>query len=87
MTVAAKFKVGQKVQWKWVGRSVQGVVEEIHTESIEKTVKGKAIKRNGSVENPAILVLSQSGNHALKLSSELQPVTVTAKRLSPTMFK
>lgn len=36
-----------------------------------KTIKGKKIVRNGSPENPAVLVLSDAGNEALKLMSEL----------------
>jgi len=34
-------------------------------------IKGKLIKRNGTKENPAVLVRSLAGNLALKLHHEL----------------
>jgi hypothetical protein len=64
-------KVGQKVKWKWMGRFILGEVVEIHSEVTVKEIKGKLIKRNGSNENPAVLVKSNAGNLALKLQSEL----------------
>lgn len=83
-----KFKIGSKIQWKWLGRAINGVVKEVHTKSVTKTIKGKAIKRNGTKEVPAYLVEAESGNLALKLETEL----VAAKRSSksetskPKMF-
>ena len=66
-----KLKVGDKVTWKWMGREIKGVVVEAHYALIQKEIKGKLIKRNGSMEKPAYLVKSESGNFALKLISEL----------------
>ena len=65
------FEVGQKVKWKWMGSDIEGVVEEVFFGPIEKEIKGKSIKRNGSVEKPAYLVKSKAGNFALKLHTEL----------------
>ena len=65
------FSVGQPVSWKWMGGTVQGVIEEIHFETVVRILKGKTIKRKGSVANPAYLVKSQAGNLALKLHTEL----------------
>lgn len=83
-----KYKVGAKIQWKWLGRAIQGVVKEVHLEPITKTIKGKKIKRNGSEENPAYLVESSVGNLALKLHSELSAATATKtkKDSAPKMF-
>jgi hypothetical protein len=67
------FEVESSVQWKWMGRWIAGVVKEVHFETVEKTLKEKKIKRNGSKENPAYLVESVAGNQALKLHSELTP--------------
>lgn len=64
-------KVGAKIQWKWLGNIIDGKVEEVHMGPIEKEIKGKKIKRNGSVEKPAYLVRSEAGNIALKLHTEL----------------
>lgn len=67
-----KFAVGAKVQWKWLGSLIEGVVEEIYPEPVVKIIKGKRIKRNGSPERPAYLVRSEAGNLALKLETELE---------------
>lgn len=70
-----EFKLNQKVQWKWAGGIVDGVVKEIYHESVSRLIKGKMIKRNGSPEKPAYLVQSEAGNLALKLQTELSPRT------------
>jgi len=66
-----KYKEGQKIGWKWMGRVITGSVVEVFTKPIELEIKGKLIKRNGSVEKPAYLVKSDAGNLALKLHTEL----------------
>jgi hypothetical protein len=66
------YKKGQKVQWKWLGGIVGGVVEEVYKEPVVQVIKEKRIKRNGSPEVPAYLVRSNAGNLALKLQTELQ---------------
>lgn len=65
------FEVGQSVIWKWMGNEIYGVVVEAHFAPVIKEIKGKMIKRNGSVEKPAYLVKSEAGNFALKLHTEL----------------
>lgn len=81
------FQVGAKVQWKWMGRFIAGEVVEVHLKPIEKKIKEKAIKRNGSVENPAYYVQSVAGNYALKLQSELQKFELEKpSRPTPKMF-
>lgn len=86
------FKAGAKVEWKWLGRKISGVVLEVHAEKIVRTIKGKKITRNGSKENPAYLVESDAGNKALKLQSELSKTTKKTSSASsrkakmPSMF-
>ena len=65
------YKIGSKVQWKWAGGIVDGKIEEVFFCPTVKEIKGKMIKRNGSVEKPAYLVRSEAGNLALKLHTEL----------------
>lgn len=67
----AKFKVGAKVEWRWYGGVIDGVVEEVYFESVTREIKGKKITRHGSPEKPAYLVRSEAGNIALKLETEL----------------
>ena len=80
-----KFKKSARVQWNWLGRSVKGKVLESFAKPVMRVIKGKEIKRNGSAENPAYLVISESGNRALKLGSELKSATKTS-RVTPKMF-
>lgn len=86
-----KFKVGSRVEWKWLGRVIPGVVLEVHLKSVSKTIKGKTIRRNGSEEKPAYLVESAAGNLALKLVTELAPASKSNSKKSeknpkPRMF-
>jgi len=69
--MSAKFKKGQAIQWKWLGDLIDGTVQEIYFEPVVREIKGKKIKRNGSPEKPAYLVLSRAGNLALKLETEI----------------
>ncbi|MEQ1721636.1 MAG: DUF2945 domain-containing protein [Pseudobdellovibrio sp.] len=87
MKKQSKIVVGTEVQWKWMGRFIEGFVKEVHLEPITKTIKGKAIKRNGSAANPAFFVESLAGNVALKLQSEVQlRPKERAKSAKPKMF-
>ncbi len=83
---ATAFKIGDKVQWQWLGRAINGVVKEVHTKSISKVIKGKSIKRNGSPQKPAYLVESEAGNLALKLQTELSKSSSQSSRPTPKMF-
>ncbi len=81
------YQVGDKVQWKWLGRLIVGSVEQIFTETVIQEIKGKQIKRKGSQDNPAYLVKSAAGNLALKLQSELTPSNTNhAASVVPKMF-
>jgi hypothetical protein len=87
------FRIGENVQWKWLGNFILGTVEEIHFDRLEKTIKGKSIVRKGTKENPAYVVKSKVGNYALKLHSELGPIgtKMTGKkqktsRVQPSLF-
>ena len=69
-------KVGDLVAWKWLNGVAEGEITEIHHERHEIVTKGKHIVRNGTVDNPAIVIKHTSGTKVLKLASEIQ---VTAK--------
>lgn len=64
-------KVGDKVAWKWVGAVVEGVVIEVVPAKAEIISKDKLITRNGTPDNPAIIIDHKSGNQVIKLASEL----------------
>ena len=65
-------KPGDYVAWKWGNGIAEGKIKSIHTEPISIQSKGKTVKRNGSVDNPAVVIEHKSGNDILKLASELQ---------------
>ncbi len=67
-----ELKNGDFVAWKWGSSIAEGVVESIHSEPTSIVSKGKIIKRNGTAENPAVIIKHKSGNKVIKLMSELQ---------------
>jgi len=71
-TTFKPYKTGSAIKWKWAGHHIMGTVEEVHFGPLERIIKGKKIKRNGSVEKPAYVVKSSAGNLALKLHTELE---------------
>jgi hypothetical protein len=84
----ALFKKSAKVQWKWLGHTINGTVEEVFKVSVTKTIKGKNITRHGTDEKPAYLVKSEAGNLALKLETELlSGKSKVSSAVKPKMFK
>ena len=65
-------KVGDSVAWEWGYGLAVGEVKSVHAERISIESNGKTITRNGSEDNPAIVIAHKSGNDVLKLSSEVQ---------------
>ncbi len=82
-----QMKLGDQVIWPWLGKKIEGRILEIFYEKTIKTIKGKNITRNGTADNPAVLVISESGNEALKLMSELTKMNPRlASKSKPKMF-
>ncbi|GAA4399311.1 DUF2945 domain-containing protein [Nibrella viscosa] len=65
-------KKGDQVRWKWGAGHAEGKVVEVHHEEVERTIDGKQIKRNGSGDNPAVLIEQDDKQRVLKLASELE---------------
>jgi Hypervirulence associated proteins TUDOR domain len=66
------FRKGSAVKWAWGQGEAEGKVLEVHKEHISKTIKGSTITRNGSDDNPALLIEQSDGDQVLKLSSEVE---------------
>lgn len=64
--------VGDSVAWKWGFGVAEGVVIDIAHEKTQIESKGKVITRNGTEENPAVIIEHTSGSLVLKLQSELR---------------
>ena len=68
------FRKGSAVKWKYGAGEAEGKVLEVHKEHVSREIKGKEIVRNGSEENPALLIEQEDGDQVLKLSSEVESV-------------
>ena len=69
-----KFHKGDHVRWTWGANQAEGIVAQSFTSRVKRTIKGKAIIRNATEDEPAYLVKQQDGGRALKSASELSKV-------------
>ena len=67
------FSKGDPVKWNWGNGEGEAKVSEVHTERVERQIKGKKQTRNGSDDNPAYVLEQDNGQTVLKLHSELKP--------------
>jgi hypothetical protein len=65
-------KINDTVAWTWGNGLAEGVISKVCPERTEITSKGKKIVRNGTADNPALVIKHKSGNPVLKLQSEVQ---------------
>ncbi len=62
---------GDEVSWKWGAGHPKGTVEEVvDGEATAETKRGNEIKKNGSEDDPAVVIQAASGNSAVKLAHE-----------------
>ena len=64
--------INDSVAWTWGFGVTEGIVTHICPERTEIMSKGKRIVRNGTPENPALVIMHKSGNPVLKLQSEVK---------------
>jgi len=65
-------KQGDHVAWQWGSGLAQGTVQSVHHDRTQIESKGKTIVRNGTPDNPALIIKHESGTPVLKLASEVQ---------------
>lgn len=63
---------GTKVKWSWGDGHARGTVEEVHQESVTKQIDGNSVTRNGSDDDPALVIKQDDGQQVLKLNSEVE---------------
>jgi hypothetical protein len=63
---------GDGVAWKWGNGVASGTVAEVCPERTQIVSKDKLITRNGTPDNPAVIIIQDNGTEVLKLVSELQ---------------
>ena len=68
------YSKGDKVSWEWGNGRGEGKVTETFTKKVTRTLKGSEITRNGSDDDPALLIEQEDGDEVLKLSSEVNAV-------------
>jgi hypothetical protein len=79
MDVSYVPKIGDWVAWPWLSGVAEGRVIEIVYGRHEISSKGSRVVRNGTKQNPAVVMEHKSGNPVLKRASELiKPVDVKA---------
>ena len=64
-------EIGDTVTWKYGKGQGVGKVQKIYSEPVTLTLKDSPITRNGTPENPALLIL-QDSTRVLKLASEVK---------------
>ncbi|MGI9155730.1 MAG: DUF2945 domain-containing protein [Marmoricola sp.] len=66
-------RTGSKVSWSWGNGTGEGKVTELRHEKVERTLKGSTVTRNGTDDNPALVIEQDDGSVVLKLRSEVEP--------------
>lgn len=67
-----KIQVGNNVEWMWGRGKGEGKATRKFTSDVERTIKGKKIRRKADGSEPAFLVEQDSGGRVLKSQSELE---------------
>jgi len=62
---------GDRVTWNWGDGHGEGVIVEVHTARVEKTIRGTEIVRNADDGNPVYLIRQDDGDDVLKSDSEV----------------
>lgn len=63
---------GTEVKWKWGSGHATGTVVERHEEKISRSIDGSSITRDGSSDDPALVIEQDDGDRVLKLQSEVE---------------
>ena len=72
MAKKADVSKGDAVTYKWGKGTVEGEVTKVHTDDVEKTLKGSKVKRNASDAKPAVEVETEKGAKVLKSTTEVR---------------
>jgi len=70
--MTSPLRKGAQVRWNWGGGTAEGTVEEVFTAPVNRSIKGKRIRRNASPEKPAYRAKQDDGDRALKSHRELK---------------
>ncbi len=62
---------GDRVAWSWGNGTGTGIIKQIYTDTVTKTIKGTDVTRNATDDDPAYLIEQKDGDRVLKSSSEV----------------
>jgi hypothetical protein len=65
-------RTGSQVRWRWGSSWAEGKVTESRTEKTTRTTEGEQVTRNGSEDDPALVIEQDDGTVVLKLRSEVE---------------
>ena len=65
-------RTGTTVSWAWGAHRAEGKVVEVFHEKVTRTLAGSETTRNGSDDDPALLIEQEDGARVLKLRSEVE---------------
>lgn len=65
---------GTRVRWPWGDGHAEGAVAERHEETVTRQIDGNEVTRNGSADDPALVIEQDDGQTVLKLNSEVERV-------------
>jgi hypothetical protein len=71
-TQMAEISQGTKVTWNWGQGTAVGTVQKTYPKSITRSLKGTEVTRNGTKDDPALLIEQEDGDEVLKLCSEVE---------------
>lgn len=68
----AGYGEGTKVEWDWGKGTAKGQIVEVYTQKITREIKGSAVTRAASEDEPAYLLKQGDGDEVLKAHSEVR---------------
>ena len=63
---------GTRVRWKWGDGHAEGTVTERFESPVTRTIDGNEVTRNGSADDPALVIEQDDGQRVLKLHGEVE---------------
>lgn len=66
------YNQGDTVEWDWGNGTGTGEVQKTYTQKITRKIEGTEVTRNGSDDDPALLIKQDDCDEVLKLASEVR---------------
>ncbi|MBF9033903.1 HVA1 family protein [Rhodobacterales bacterium HKCCE2091] len=63
---------GTKVEWDWGSGTAAGKVTASYDRKVTRTIDGTEITRDGTSDDPALVIEQDDGQKVLKLKSEVR---------------